>query len=273
MLHSIDHIVILVRDLDGASRDWANAGFTVTPGGTHAAGTTHNALISFADGTYFELIAFLGDDEKAQAHRWWPRVADGEGLIDYALLSDDLNADTAEARGRGLEMVGPDDGGRTRPDGQQIAWRSVMLGRGIDDPTLPFVIEDVTPRDGRVPGGAATNHRLGATRVAGITLVTRNLEESAQAISSLLGNPGEDVIVEEGGMLRFALGGQWIALLQPGDDTSEASQYLRARGEGPYEVTLAVGEGGEEPILPGTGDLLPLEQTHGARILVVSREA
>ena len=272
MLHSIDHVVILVNDLAAASRDWADAGFTVTPGGTHAAGTTHNALVSFADGTYFELIAFLDEGERAREHRWWPRVADGEGLIDYALLSDDLNADTAEARGHSLEVVGPDDGGRTRPDGQRLEWRSAMFGRGIGEPTMPFVIEDVTARELRVPGGdEAIGHALGATRVAGITLVTRNLEESAQALTSLLGNPGEDVIVADGAILRFTLGTQWIALLQPGDDNGEAGQYLRARGEGPYEVTLAGDDGGEEPPLPGTGDLLPLDQTHGARIRVVGR--
>lgn len=271
MLHSIDHVVILVNDLDTAARDWADAGLTVTPGGTHAAGTTHNVLVSFADGTYFELIAFLDEGERAQEHRWWPRVADGEGLIDYAVVSDDLNADINAARGHSLEVVGPDDGGRTRPDGQRLEWRSAMFGRGIGDPTLPFVIEDVTARELRVPGGEATGHPLGATRVAGITLVTRNIEESAQALTSLLGNPGKDVIVDEGGMLRFALGAQWIALLQPGDDASESSQYLRARGEGPYEVTLASDDTGEAALNPGAGDLLPLDQTHGARIRVVRR--
>lgn len=263
MLHSIDHIVILVRDLAQASADYARAGFTVTPGGTHAAGTTHNALISFGDGTYFELIAFL-DPDQPQEHRWWNRVADGEGLIDYAVLSDDLNNDAGELRGRGLAMEGPGDGGRIRPDGLQIAWRSTMLGRGIGNPTLPFVIEDVTARELRVPGGAATEHPLGVGRVAGLTLVTNNLDEAAAALTSLLGTPGEDVIADEGAMLRFTLGNQWLAVLQPGDASSPVGQYLRDRGEGPYEVTLSVeGEHG-----PGAGDLLPLDLTHGARISV-----
>jgi hypothetical protein len=264
MLHSIDHLVILVRDLERASADYARAGFTVTPGGTHAAGTTHNALISFGDGTYFELIAFFEPDRE-QDHRWWSRVAEGEGLIDYALLSDDLNADASELRGRGLPMEGPSDGGRTRPDGQQIAWRSTMLGRGIGEPVLPFIIEDSTERGLRVPGGEAGRHPLGATRVAGLTLVTDNLEEAAAAMTSLLGSPGEDVVVEDGAMLRYALGSQWLAVLQPGDDASDAGQYLRARGEGPYEITLA----GEGDAPPETGDLLPLDLTHGARIRVV----
>ena len=265
MLRSIDHIVILVRNLDQAAADYARAGFTVTPGGTHAAGTTHNALISFGDGTYFELIAFFEPDTP-QEHRWWGRGAEGEGLIDYALLSDDLNHDAGELRGRNLDIEGPSDGGRTRPDGEQIAWRSMMLGRGIGNPTLPFVIEDVTPRELRVPGGAAEQHQLGVTRVAGLTLVTNNLDEAAAALTSLLGTPGEDVIVDEGAMLRFTLGEQWLAVLQPGDANSTAGQYLRTRGEGPYEVALSAESGAG----PGASDLLPLDQTHGVRLRVNS---
>ena len=261
MLHNIDHIVVLVDDLTAASADWTRAGFTVTPGGTHAAGLTHNALVTFADGSYFELIAFLQTEEQ-QDHRWWPRMADGDGLIDYALLSDDLTNDASTARGHGLEMAGPEAGGRNRPDGERLEWKSMMLGRGIGEPTLPFVIEDVTPRELRVPGGDAAKHALGATGIAGLILVTDNVEESATAMTSLLGAPGEDVVVEEGAMLRFTLGAQWIALLQPGDDQSDAGQYLRQRGEGPYAVALrgpASAEGTESV-------LLPLDQTHQVRL-------
>lgn len=265
MLHSIDHIVILVRDLDEASADWGRAGFKVTPGGTHAAGTTHNSLVTFADGTYFELIAFFEPDAP-QEHKWWARMAEGEGLIDYAILSDDLLNDAAAVRGRGLEMEGPGDGGRKRPDGQELIWRSTMLGRGIGNPTLPFIIEDVTARELRVPGGEATQHPLEVARVAGLTLVTNNLDEAAGALTSLLGAPGEDVIADDGAMLRFAIGDQWLAVLQPGDAQGEAGEYLRARSEGPYEVVLAVGDAVAEP---GAGELLPLDRTHGARIRVV----
>lgn len=263
MLHSIDHIVVLVDDLAAASEDWTRAGFTVTPGGTHAAGLTHNALVTFANGSYFELIAFF-HPEARQEHRWWPRVADGEGLIDYALLSDDLTNDASTARGHGLEITGPEDGGRQRPDGQRVEWKSMMLGRGIGEPTLPFVIEDITPRELRVPGGDATRHSLGIAGIAGLTLVTNNVEEAATAMTSLLGAPGEDVVVDEGAMLRFTLGEQWIALLQPGDDQSDAGQYLRRRGEGPYEVTIRGSTHADE----ASSDLLPLDRMHGVRLRV-----
>ena len=58
MIQSIDHIVILVRNLEEAIADYTALGFTVTPGGVHADGATHNALVPFDDGSYLELIAF-----------------------------------------------------------------------------------------------------------------------------------------------------------------------------------------------------------------------
>ncbi|MDQ2809182.1 MAG: VOC family protein [Chloroflexota bacterium] len=62
MIIGIDHIVILVPDLTQAEQDYTALGFTVTPGGEHAGGLTHNALIALADGSYLELIAFRDTD-------------------------------------------------------------------------------------------------------------------------------------------------------------------------------------------------------------------
>ena len=88
-MQGIDHIVIAVRDLAAASDDYARLGFTVTPGGEHTGGATHNALISFADGAYFELIAFKEPD-RPQDHKWWAKQAKGEGTVDFALRSESV---------------------------------------------------------------------------------------------------------------------------------------------------------------------------------------
>jgi hypothetical protein len=262
MLRAIDHIVILVRDLAQASADYERAGFTVTPGGTHAAGTTHNALISFADGTYFELIAFFEPD-RPQEHRWWSRAAQGDGLVDYALLSSDLAADCAAMRSHGLSPQGPEDGGRLRPDGERLVWRSALLGRGNGHPALPFVIEDVTPRDLRVPGDDATQHRLPIARVAGLTVVTADAAAGGDALAALLGTLGESENTTEGTVRRFTIGQQWLLLLQPSAG-SDAGQHLAARGDGPYEIALS----GARGAAPDQGNLLPADETHGVRIRV-----
>src|SRR3989338_6231807 len=67
MLTGIDHIVIVVQNLDEAARNYEKLGFTVVPGGRHPVGS-HNVLISFADGSYIEIISFY---QPSPDHRWW----------------------------------------------------------------------------------------------------------------------------------------------------------------------------------------------------------
>jgi hypothetical protein len=123
---------------------------------------THNALITFADGSYLELVAFR-DLNRALTHRWWKVAADGGGLADFALLSDDLAADSAALAE--LVKTPPKDGGRFRPDGIELKWRTAVLKA-----PLPFVIEDITARDLRVPGGAASQHANGAIGIASVAV-------------------------------------------------------------------------------------------------------
>ena len=63
VLTRLDHLVILVRDLELASTDYESLGFAVTPGGEHADGLTRNALVPFQDGTYLELVSFLDPED------------------------------------------------------------------------------------------------------------------------------------------------------------------------------------------------------------------
>jgi hypothetical protein len=104
--------------------DHRRRGFTVTPGGDHADGLTYNALVPFVDGSYLELVAFR-DLDRSLTHRWWRVAAAGGGFADFALLSDDLAADAA-ALGD-LVTRSPQQGGRIRPDGVEIKWRTAVL--------------------------------------------------------------------------------------------------------------------------------------------------
>src|SRR5215210_8497029 len=71
MLTGLDHLVILVEELEEAVAGYEELGFWVTFGGEHADGLTHNALVPFADGTYLELVAFVDpDDERDNVWGW-----------------------------------------------------------------------------------------------------------------------------------------------------------------------------------------------------------
>ena len=72
MIRGFDHVVLVVLDLDAAVAEHRERGFTVTPGGEHAGGLTHNALVGFADGSYLELIAFHDLAAAHGKHSWAP---------------------------------------------------------------------------------------------------------------------------------------------------------------------------------------------------------
>jgi len=262
MATQIDHIVIAVRNLDAASRDYAGAGFNVLPGGEHTGGATHNALVTFNDGSYFELIAFTQPDREPEPpHRWWNKLARGEGLVDYAVLSEDLAQEAAEIQDRGAAIDGPYDGGRVRPDGQRVAWRTLRSSDSEDG--LPFIIDDLTPRPLRVPNGASSHHPGNFSGVAGLTIVVADLAEAERAYTDVLGTKGEAVtsaIAGAGPARRFSVGDHWIELVEPDDAESALRAQLESRGSGPFEITLnGIGAGGE---------YLPESATHGVRIRI-----
>jgi catechol 2,3-dioxygenase-like lactoylglutathione lyase family enzyme len=260
MILGIDHIVILVHDLAAATRDYEALGFTVIPGGDHADGASHNALIVFSDGTYLELLAFK---REVPEHRWWRFVAGGEGLIDWALLPDAIADDIAAARSYGIEFDGPIAGGRLRPDGQEIAWE---MGNPRT-PGLPFLCADITPRSLRVPDGAARSHATGITGIAGITIAVHDIQRSLDAYRALLtvgmqsqseplhATPPSGFVTPEPGARTAILpaGPATITLAQPtrneavraesdallaGQGLLSLQQHLEQRGEGPYALTL-----------------------------------
>lgn len=254
MIRAIDHIVILVDDLAEAVSDYEAMGFTVTPGGTHAGGTSHNALVSFADGSYLELIAFLREEP---GHRWWRHRAAGEGLIDFALLPLETEGAVGAAQARGLHMQGPFDGGRERPDGARLQWQTAFA----DAPELPFLCGDVTPRDLRVPHGPAHHHHNGVIGIFRVTVAVSDLEVSAGRLSALLGH---GPLIEPGRRL-FKLGAAYIALQAPGPDLPESAAVearLAQRGEGIAALAL------RRDHVASTPRPLDPDLTHGARITV-----
>jgi len=163
MITGLDHVILVVLDLAAAVAEHRRRGFTVTPGGEHAGGLTHNALVGFQDGSYLELIAFHDLAAARGKHGWAPVAERGGGWADFALLSKDFRSDVAALRD--LVVRPPEEGGRARPDGVAIAWRLARL----QEP-LPFLIEDLTARELRVPGGDAAKHANKTTGVASIVV-------------------------------------------------------------------------------------------------------
>ncbi len=146
----IDHVVIAGSDLAQLCAVFESIGLTPDEGGFHANGQTHNALIGFADGSYLELIAPTPGN-LAPDHAWSKFMWTDGGVCAWAIRSTDIQADVALYRSRGVIVGDPTPGGRTRPDGVRLEWITAKLGDGPLGSALPFLIQDVTPREKRVP--------------------------------------------------------------------------------------------------------------------------
>lgn len=268
MPRQIDHIVIISADLDAAIANATEAGFTVIPGGTHGDGRTHNALVSFADGAYIELIAPTSGTSIAGDHRWFPRLREGGGLVDYCLLGDDLHTEIRQIGERGISYPEPAPMERKRPDGEVLKWTLSTPPGKVGETGWPFLIEDVTPRELRVPGSASeTRHANGATGIAGITILVEDLARARTDFAAILGTEGHEMVApfsddSLGTVFPIgARGGHWIMLVEP--RASEALNHLEQHGQGPWRVTLRTHDGA---IAPGEGDDLPWHLFSGARL-------
>jgi catechol 2,3-dioxygenase-like lactoylglutathione lyase family enzyme len=251
---TIDHAVIVVYDLERAHSDYTEMGFTVVEGGRHADGLTHNALVSFADGSYLELIAFI--ESPPDIHPFY-RAHGAEGLVTYALLPDNIEREIDRARRKGLHLAGPLRGGRSRPDGVRIEWQTARP----DTHDLPFLCADVTARELRVPYGPATLHSNGITGIAAVTVVVHDLQKSKQRYAALLGSePLPHGPYHNARSASFQAGASVVTLVEP--EQGRMLDHLRTHGEGPYALSLLAGEGRQiEPLDP--------DKTHGVELEVV----
>ncbi|MGF1470528.1 MAG: VOC family protein [Rubrobacteraceae bacterium] len=237
MLTQIDHLVILVRDLEQASEDYEDLGFNVMPGGKHADGLTRNALIPFEDGSYLELVAFLNpEDKRDNIWGWRSFLGSGVGLLDYCVASDDLEEDVRSFQERGLSVSSPEDGGRQLPDGTELRWRIARFEQS--GRVLPFLIEDLTDRTLRVPNTPATVHPNGSRGVSDLTLAVSDLRASTGLLGSLT---NDAKAVPEFGKRhpRFAVGDQALILTTPENAEGPIRQRLNAAGDGPFSITLS----------------------------------
>lgn len=235
---AIDHVVVAVADLGRAIADYRRLGFTVEEGGEHPGRGSRNALVVFADGSYFELIAF---DRPVPDFRWW-QVLDrsGSGLVDYALLPRDIDRDVAAAQARGLDFENPVDGGRARPDGERLVWKTARSPRS----DTPFFCGDVTARKLRVPEGAVRQHPNGAQGIGSVVVAVSDIERSSSRYAALFGEPAVPSHALPGLGVRLAhlsAGHGVITLIAPAGEGAAAaavSDHLAQRGEGPFAIGL-----------------------------------
>lgn len=165
MLGSIDHVTIAGSDLDDLTVAFDGVGLATEYGGPHSNGTTHMSVVGFGDGSYVELLSTRSGVETSSL--WDSHVRNDGGPCAWCVEVDDVEAVVATLGNRGVPVEGPTRLTRDRPDGVTVTWDLAFLGDGDPGSTLPFLIEDVTPRERRVTptGDLAETPLSGVERV------------------------------------------------------------------------------------------------------------
>jgi catechol 2,3-dioxygenase-like lactoylglutathione lyase family enzyme len=253
----LDHVALVVRDLDLAITSFERLGFTVTRGGRHPTGS-HVAFISFHDGTCLELFSFYTPDGPRN-HRYGAELERGEGLVDWCAVSDDLDRDVALHRAADLTVDDPVGKSRVRPDGVALSWR-VAITAGVDRAVAPFLIQDETARADRVPPPAA--HASGCDGIDTVVVSVPDLHAARRWCRSVLGvEPWATAPPGGGDTLEVRIGGVRLVWATPAGSDHPIAHHLALRGASPFELHLSA---------PGTGRrTLDTRHTHGARIVLV----
>jgi catechol 2,3-dioxygenase-like lactoylglutathione lyase family enzyme len=239
MFTGIDHVVIVVSELDSAIASYSRAGFAVVRGGKHPIGS-HNALIAFADGSYLELIAFTKPDSR---HPWQTALEKGSGIVDFCMSTDDLAADIDAIRRAGAEIGDPSPLTRDRPDGYHLGW-VLAIPKPPFNGQLPFLIKDDTPRDERVP--RERSHRNGATGIRTLAIAVDDPGITSRYYARVLGRAGAPVErpdLESAGV-AFKIGPNEVQLLASKTQNGPLAEWSRAHGQSVFEVVLATAAAG-----------------------------
>jgi catechol 2,3-dioxygenase-like lactoylglutathione lyase family enzyme len=244
MFTRIDHVMICVPDLTRGIEQYSKMGFNIYAGGVHPGKGTYNA-IALNNDDYVELLA-IRDHAEHKAAAGKPGNADaglmefiaGGGGIRYVILqSDDLTADVAAMRGRGVDVGDAIERGRHTPAGQEIRWKVAVLGPR--NPLPIFFIQQLTPMaERRRLAPVAGNHPNGVYKIERAYIVTHDAEAAAAMYANVLGmskpalHKGSVVMSD---MAIFEFGDSGLGVVQP-YAPGPAADALARRGPGPFQA-------------------------------------
>ncbi len=198
MTVDVDHVIVAIDSLErGMALLREKTGVSPIIGGAHPGRGTQNALMSLGPRVYLELLA--------------PNPADSAGArvvaeharytsltpVGWAVHASDVGIVRASAIARGLPPSEIRAGSRRKPDGAELAWRTLAPWGAEDLGVLPFFIE----------WSAASPHPA-TTTPTGCTLAALTIETPApDSLRALLGRASLDVPVSAGSdeRLRVAL--------------------------------------------------------------------
>ncbi|MFT3921282.1 MAG: VOC family protein [Myxococcales bacterium] len=128
MFNGLDHVTLVVRDLDQACTHYTHLfGRPAAWRGEHPALGTEAALFTLAN-TAIELLAPKSEAPESEGLREQLQVH-GEGILSLTFGVDDATRAHQELRARGLRVAPPEEGSARGPDGAERVFRTLEVSR------------------------------------------------------------------------------------------------------------------------------------------------
>ena len=185
----LDHLVVVVKDLEKATSIFRDKGFYVSPGGSHR--LTINALILFEEGPYIELIAmksnllrtifkilhffkFLKVIEflaPSLMHRFINWFTQSNGIRDICFLDTISENNIFPDRISKKTLLPKKQFYRKTPSGEKAEWYLT----GYEIHSLPFFIKDITNKEIRVPIDNSDTNKINTGFISKLTVNDKEL--------------------------------------------------------------------------------------------------
>jgi hypothetical protein len=270
-IQGIDHVVIVVNDLDGAADSFRRMGFVVTPRGEHTLGSRNHCVMLGED--YIELLASPPENPHPSRQYYTDFAAEGDGLAALALRTDSAREAYTEMLWAGFGPTDPVDFSRPvrLPEGTREArFRITQLEPAKTPGSRLFLCEHFTREVVWRP--EYQSHRNGATALAAVAIVAEDVPATARAYERLFdvsARPiAEGLLVETGSMPIAVMTQASLAKRLPGIATTArpapqpAALFVRVADR---EVAAAVlAGGGMRPArMPDGSVAIGPERAHG----------
>ena len=263
-LTGIDHVVILVSDLDRASETYARLGLTLTPRGFHSIGSQNHCIMFGRD--YVELL--LPKPHPAM-NAFMEQLSHGECLGAIGFATDDARALRADWVAEGIPAGEALDFSRPVEDLGEARFRIVQLA---GDPAAGcgfFACQHFTRE--LVWRGEFQSHAVGVTGIAAIAVIAE-----AGAYRKVLGSKPEQIaegeLLATGSSPILVSNAQRLSARLPGVDLPRraspvvAALFLRVRDR--KQAAKALRAGGFRPVeLPDGSFGIGADEAHGVALL------
>ena len=186
MLHSLDHVILGVRDLEAATRAYVTLlGRSPSWRGEHPGAGTENVLFRL-ENTYLELIALAeAAVDTPLAQRLEKR---GEGLLGLAFGTGDAEDCREEMIEAGLEPAPTKKGsGRDLDSGAFREWRNVLLPLSQTRGVLLFAIEHTSPPEMLPPAAALGDAGAAVSRLDHVVVQSKDADATKTLYGDQLG--------------------------------------------------------------------------------------